>query len=117
MKTRRRGDGKKTKKRPLRPFGRVVHVNGKAWSYRVTGSTVAIRDPDASMTVYVPHTKFTGMNWQELEDTSRKGNPGYSIAPQDVKDFIENGLEPVCYKDQHYRFTSRNRGYERPGKA
>lgn len=115
MKTRNRGG--QGKKRPLRPLHKKVHVNGRAWSYRVTGSTVAIRDPDGTSTVYVPHTKFTGMNWQELEDTSRKGNPGYSIAPQDVKDFIENGLEPVKYKDQHYRFTSRNRGYERPGKA
>lgn len=114
-KTKRGHRGSTTRKPPLRPFPRKVHIKGKEWSYRVTGSTILIRDPECSFTIRAEHNAFTGMDWQQLEDTSRKGNPGYAIRPQDVKDFVENGFKPVGKDSQDFmnRRPMTPMGYER----
>jgi len=78
----------------LRPYSRKIHFpDGEVWSYRFTGSVVAIRTPDCETTHQVPLPEISGMSW-DLMERGRWKQWWKGVGPGALKEYILFHLRP-----------------------
>lgn len=78
-----------TKRKPLKPFNRKLHICGKVWTYFVgKRDVVKVRDPEGTETFVLDCQDILGCNAYDIERAAWKRY--LHIKPSHVKDYVVN---------------------------